>query len=361
LKIVFGYVNLEIGGVDMNENNSNENVNNEVENKVEYVPKSKKSRKGDDGIYVQYRKPSFFSTILLVLIGILIGIVIMLLVYVVKTHKDLDLYKEDVPVVEQPQEENANPMEEEKQIPKIEINLNPDSDFITLLYSKLPMREPIDLVYKSEFVDYNGVSDNYKLLYVLRNIESEVINVNTVSSKLDNKFDIRNFENYLWSIAKIDLYDVNIKYKSLYGADKEVPLIDVETGMAYVYEYVAEDNCFYGHSYPGGGGYGGYTSLKKITNCEVSDDGNEVYIYDSYIVLYGGPSAWKIYNNVEFENPIATDIVEVVDENGSSLFNGKTKEELLNQYLNSSSGKFKHTFKLDSAGNYYWYSSEPIQ
>ena len=124
----------------MNENNSNENVNNEVENKVEYVPKSKKSRKGDDGIYVQYRKPSFFSTILLVLIGILIGIVIMLLVYVVKTHKDLDLYKEDVPVVEQPQEEQQ-PEVDEPVVEEKELDLSMSDYIRTLIKQDLKLND----------------------------------------------------------------------------------------------------------------------------------------------------------------------------------------------------------------------------
>jgi len=55
-------------------------------------------------------------------------------------------------------------------------------------------------------------------------------------------------------------------------------------GKFHLDEYVAEDNCFYGHSYQGGGG-SSFIYKTKISNCDQNDDGSEIYIYDLFISL----------------------------------------------------------------------------
>ena len=97
----------------MDENNSNENIdqenkfqeeNTESENNIEinnttnttkeikntskevkYVEKKdKKTRKGDKEIVVEYRKPSIFTSVLLILIGCMIATIVWLLIYLFK-------------------------------------------------------------------------------------------------------------------------------------------------------------------------------------------------------------------------------------------------------------------------------------
>lgn len=346
----------------MSENNSNEKVNNEVENKVEYVPKSKKSRKGDDGIYVQYRKPSVFSTVLLVLIGVLIGIVIMLLVYVINLNKDVEIYQDNPTNVEQPQEEEK--VEEEKKV----LDLSLDGEFVKSLYNKIPMQlrgiEPYsDAVTKAE-----NIQDNNKLLFVLRELEKEykyqvITDLTDIKPKLDNKMQL--MEDYLTEVQKFEFDVVKAKYKEIFGADKEVPLIDAETTLGYVYEYVPQDNCYYGHSYAGGGG-GYFTHATKVYNCEQNEEGTEVYIYDGFVAFNskynnGMSDGFALYTSSDCTD-IMIDNVEQTYEQVERVvrYNGMTFDEIFEKYWDSVS-KFKHTFKLDSAGNYYWYSSEPVQ
>lgn len=354
----------------MNENNSNEKVNNEVENKVEYVPKSKKSRKGDNGIYVQYRKPSVFSTVLLVLIGILIGIVAMLLVYVVKINNDVDVYKDNPTNVEEPQEEEK--LEDEKKV----LDLSLDGEFVKSLYNKIPMQIRGFEPYSSTKTTMDSIKDNNKLLFTLRTLENEykyqvITDLRDITHKLDNKLDSEYVQNYLEEVKKFEFDIVKAKYKEIFGADKEIPLIDAETTLGYVYEYVPQDNCYYGHSYPGGGG-GSFRYKSEIYNCEQNEDGTEVYIYDNFIafnyldgnslstssdigtaILYG-------LENTYDETIIISELEYTYDETKrEERYNGMTYDELLEKYWENA-GKFKHTYKLDSAGNYYWYSSEKI-
>lgn len=352
----------------MNENNSNENINNEVETKVEYVPKSKKSRKGDDGIYVQYRKPSVFSTILLVLIGILIGIVIMLLVYVVKTNKDLNIYNDNNDtVVEQPQEE-------EKVEDKKELDLALDGEFVKSLYTKIPMQIRGYEPYTSAKTTIEDISDNNKLLFTLRTLEKEykyqvITDLTNIKPLLDNKMDF--MYEYLKEVKKFEFETVKAKYKEIFGADKEVPLIDADTTLGYVYEYVPQDNCYYGHLYQGGGG-GPFEYKNEIYSCEKNETRTEVYLYEKFIVLNRDETTSlsttsDIYisrfygqNQSHDETKIIDNLEYTYDEQTKEeLWNNMTKDELFDKYWESA-GKFKHTYKLDSAGNYYWYSSEQI-
>lgn len=346
----------------MNENNSNENVNNEVENKVEYVPKSKKSRKGDDGIYVQYRKPSFFSTILLVLIGILIGIVIMLLVYVVKTHKDLELYKEDVPVVEQPQEEQQ-PEVDEPVVEEKELDLSIEGEFVKELNSKVIHSFRIyNVAYAPMTKTQNDITPNDKMLFMLEDMRKEKryleMSSSGVISRLERIMD--SYGNNITSVDKFSIEDVEKEYKYLYGEHSQIIKEDIDTNLGYIYEYDNQDDCFYGHSYAGGGG-SSYLYATDIKACSANSDKTEIYL-DVYYVMIDRSDGY-IYPYVV--DPGSKDVSKIGEtkvsyENGAFTYDGQTDSELLNKYKGNGAGEFRHTFKLDSAGNYYWYSCERI-
>ena len=345
-------------------NNVTKNTVKEVtkkEEKIKYVEKKDKNkRKGDREIVVEYRKPSIFTSILLILIGALIATIVLLSFYIYKENKKVDVYDEPQNNVE---ETDNNQKEDEKG--KVKLNLSPNGDFINMLYKKLSKISLTTLVYNNDITNYDTLSDNERLLFIFMNCKPEFKSVDNIKDKLDNKFDYEMYTsngNYSVDMFKID--DVTRAYQSVYGVDKEVPLIDVETHLGYVYEYVAEDNCFYGHSYQGGGG-SSFIYKTKISNCDQNDDGSEIYIYDLFIAASStsyGPEGnkWSIYNDAEQKNVVKSNILEEFID-GESKFENKTKEELLNSYLESNGRKYKHTFRLDSVGNYYWYSSEPVE
>ena len=348
----------------MNENNSNENINKEVENKVEYVPKSKKSRKGDEGIYVQYRKPSIFSTILLVLIGILIGIVIMLLVYVIKINNDVDVNKDDVPVVEQPQEEQQ-PEVDEPVVEEKELDLSIEGEFVKELNSKVIHSLRIfSVAYTPMTKTQNDITPNDKMLFMLEGMRIEKrysqMSASEVISRLEQNRIMDTSGNNITIVDKFSIEDVEKEYKYLYGERSQLIKEDIDTNLGYIYEYDSQDDCFYGHFYAGGGG-SSYLYATDIKACSTNSDKTEIYL-DVYYIMIDRSDGYIYPYTVEPGSKNVSKIgeTEVSYENGAFTYDGQTDAELLNRYKENGAGQFRHTFKLDSTGNYYWYSCERI-
>lgn len=355
----------------MNENNSNENltnenanneqVKNEVENKVEYVPKKKKNRKGDKDIYVQYRKPSIFSTILLVLIGILVGVVAMLLLYVVKINKDVEPYKEELPVVEQPQEEVQKPEDDIPVVEEKELDLSLDGEFVKELQSKIVHDLwSYEVAYCSRLHTINDVTASQKMIFVLRKMqlakEYQEISSDGIIDRLNQQRIYTTMGDKIPTVDKYDMEQLKAKYKAVYGAESEIIKQDIETNLGYVFEYDAQDDCYYGHYYAGGGGFP-FVSLTSAYSCEANADKTEIYLYEYYISACGMDG--KIYSDSTRYNEI--DQATVTLNDSERLYNNVTEDKLIDNYKENKAGKYKHTFKKDSEGNYYWYSCEPVQ
>lgn len=326
-------------------------------------PKQIKDEKRE--VVVHYRKPSVFSCILLILIGVLIATIVFLVIYFFKlNNNDVYIYDDLIDsTIDVPNVDNDEG--------KISLKLSPTDDIVVAAYAKIPTHIRGYEPYYGQLITKDNISDNNKLLFVLRQLQDEskttIINFsqqselfNDIVSKLDNRMTGMTSE-WLGEIIKFDLDTVSQRYKSVFGESQEVPLIDAETSLGFVYEYVPEDNCFYGHSYFGGGG-DTFRYKSQIYECELSEDRKELYIYDNFVAfndVYGTGSytTSALYNDSDCENMIVS--LERTSENGNVLYNGKTYDEIMNEYINQA-GKFKHTFKLDDSGNYYWYSSEQI-
>lgn len=329
--------------------------------KVKYVEKKDKNkRKGDREIVVEYRKPSIFTSILLILIGALIATIILLSIYIVKENKKVEVYDEPQNNVE---EIENNQKDNEKE--KVKLDLSIDGEFVKGIYAKIPLQVRGYEPYNGNKVLANDISDNNKLLFAIRTLQSEykyevITDKDSVKAKLHNKAQY--IPEYT-EIIKFDFNETKARYKSIFGTDKEIPLIDAETTLGYVYEYIPQDNCYYGHSYAGGGG-GDYQDSRKIYKVEQNEDGTEVYIYDYYISFNGTiNNKYGLFSTSE--NSSEKDMITIIGNrewasNGSVVLEGKTLSELLEEYIGNGAGEYKHTYKLDSAGNYYWHSSEKI-
>lgn len=57
----------------------------------------------------------------------------------------------------------------------------------------------------------------------------------------------------------------------------------------------------------------------------------------------------KIYDSSDSQNPIAEETIDADNYNSNYVSNK----------YSSKAPKYKHTFKKNDAGEYYWYSSEP--
>lgn len=316
-------------------------------------------------VVIHYRKPSVFSSILLILIGILIATIVFLIIYFFKiNNNDVKIYSDLI-------NSNIDLSVDNSGGEKITLQLSPTDDIVVSAYNKIPIQIRGYEPYYGQLITKDSISDNNKLLFVLRQLQDEfkttIISVldqkeefDNIMSKLDNRMTGMTSEE-LGTVIKFDLDTVSQRYKSVFGSSQEVPLIDAETTLGYVYEYVPQDNCFYGHKYFGGGGEP-FRYKSQIYECELSEDRKELYIYDNFVAfndIYGSGSYSEsaLYSDSDCENMIVK--LERTNENGTTLYNGKTYDEITNEYINKA-GKFKHTFKLDDSGNYYWYSSEQI-
>lgn len=353
------------------ENITNKEVTN-VKNikNVKYVEKERKnkSRRKDSNVVVQYRKPSIFTSFLLILIGFLLAVIVLSLVYVFVLKDD----KTEMPNDEQIEENN----DEQDKSEEAELDLSIEGEFVKELYAKIPFQGRGYEPYCGGIIKFDDISDNNRLLYVLRKLGNEynykLINgAAGLESKLTKIqwMDINTIQ-----IEKFDFDVVEKEYKSIFGSSKNVPLIIAETGLGYLYDYCAEDNCFYGHPYNGGGG-GEFRPYKVIDSCEANENKTEIYIYDKFMALdFGelssfGPykcSLYKTANTQTFGDKskieeIVSNLEKTYDDNSSeALYNGMTFDGLIEKYKDSAS-KFKHTYKLDEDGNYYWYSSERVE
>ena len=293
-------------------------------------------------VAIEKNKTNTVQKVILVLMAILVIVIICLLVYIF-THLE-----SSEPVNDTTQEISNNEIKEEPTI----LDLKVDGSFSLDLYNKIPIQEAGLEPYYSGTTTMEDISDSQKLLFILKRMEDnkqyEVVPNNGLVTDSSDAADVKKF----------DMLSVEIAYKAVYGSVQNVPRINADTGHGYVYEYSEHGDCFYGHSAPGGSNID-YTYERDIDRVEQNDSGTEVYVYEN--LLFFAPDdahekAYALYKTTDKSNVIIDNIKrDVVD--GTRLYNGMKLDDLFNQY-DGQGGDFKHTFKLDSNGNYYWYSTE---
>lgn len=346
---------------EFNENKRTANV----ESEYKITPKEQ-----NNTIVIQKRKPSILASILLILIGALIATIILLSLYIIKENRKVEVYEEPNTEIK----DNNNEKEKEK----VNLDLSIEGEFVKELYKKIPLQVRGYEPYSGNKVFANSISDNNKLLFTIRTLQSEykyevITDINSIKSKLHNKTEyIPETSNAM----KFDFEEAKTRYKSIFGSNKEIPLIDAETTLGYVYEYVPQDNCYYGHSYSGGGG-GDYQDSRKIYKVQQNENATEVNIYDYYISYNSLSSGYTMvghglfsisgdnFGDFEisednFKNGLIKQVESANWENYQPVIEGKTISQLLEEYIGNGAGEYKHTYKLDNDGNYYWYSSEKI-
>ena len=161
-------------------------------------------------------------------------------------------------------------------------------------------------------------------------------------------------------IKKFELQNVEVAYRTVFGSVKALEPMTVDRGDGYIYEYSQTSQCFYGHTAPGGRTTD-YKYERDIDRVEQATDGSEVYVYENLLFFTNDPNnekSYALYKNTDKKDVIIDNIKrDIVD--GKTLFNGMELDALFDQY-DGQGGNFKHTFKRDENGNYFWYSTEYI-
>lgn len=336
----------------MKDNNSKEIQENEAKTEV--------TRSSDTRYIVQRRKPSVFLSIILVLIGAIATAVIMLIFF---GDKIISSNEENNTQIEEQAPENKE--EEKKEEEKTEIkdpDLNIDGEFVKSLYEKIPIQyfcQSLYSYYKTTEADMTG---NQKMLFILNNMrENNQYKKKSVEGIIDRLDRTLGVDGYINEVDVFNVEEVEDFFKSVFGSKQNIVKEDIETHLGYVYEYDKQDDCFYGHGYAGGGGFGFYQN-HMIDSVEKSEDNKEIYIYEYYIkvareyVRAQDSGITKVYTYSENSNYIGE-----IEESPESFYFDETKQkELFEKYKNNGLIKFKHTFRLDDNGNYYWYCCESL-
>ncbi len=327
----------------MEENKSNET---EQQNDKEKLLQNQRNSKNK-------RRPSILISIILVIFGALIGSGIFFLCFKDKIlTSNLDNVKfEEMVEPEQNNEENNN-VQEQVKVPEIDLNIN--GDFIKSLYKKVPVNYLVQAIYDDNLTAQVDLTQKEKMLFVLDNMrenkEYEEMDFEDVFEKSSMTYDIS-------KVQKYTIADVEKNYKSVFGSDREIDKFNYLT-VGYIYGYDEQDDCFYGYTYPGGGG-NSFVYRTVLDSAEKNNDGTEIYLYDYYIkakenYTENSNRKYEIYTYSTSGSSIGT------EEDRPYSYDYYIYDNVFNKYKGNGLVKFKHTFKLDDTGNYYWYSCMPV-
>lgn len=258
---------------------------------------------------------------------------------------------------------NTSEPEEEPEEPKdesLETSLSVNSSEVKQLYDYiLKVNEnQEELTYRSETVTLEDLNDQLKIMTVFKNLsEDDADNTKQVTDEYG-----QTTKHVYYSKETVDK-----KAKSIFGDDVTIKHQSSETLLAHAIDY--KDGQYDCYEYQGGGDYPWSMSCSKIESAEQKD--NEIYIYDKYVHITSTDdesSTYDIYDSSDKTQKIAEgvkyyklsyneDLDSIDDREKAAELTMKNAEEVTNNKIKT----FKHTFKKGSDGNYYWYSTEPVE
>lgn len=207
------------------------------------------------------------------------------------------------------QNTSKNNFEQDTLIPKLE-TLDISSDLVQKLYNYILKKSDYEenLVYLDKKVTNETIDNKLKLMTVFTNLEYSDIYETTTENEYGMSITHTLFKNE--SVEK--------KAKEIFG-----PSVSIvhESCPIYFSEAIDYKNGIYDcYSYQGGGITPWESSSFELKKAEQQE--NEIYIYDTYTHVH---------------------------------------EDLENmEKTTTNKGFYKHTFKKNSDGSYYWYCTEPI-
>lgn len=222
------------------------------------------------------------------------------------------------------------------------------------------------LVYQENKVTYNNIDNQLKLLTIFDNLdENQAQKVKTDDYTCVVEDDGNSYK-YLYTKETVEA-----KAKEIFG--KNATVVHENCSPYDSYSRIYEDGIYTCFSYAGGGDVPWSSSRNILLKAET--DGNNIYLYDTYIHLV---SVDNIINGVNhygtFDIYATSDrkvsIAEKVDLEKNGVYEGtenlsgdaydsKYISNLLN-IIDNKNKTFKHTFSKDSNGNYYWVSTEIV-
>lgn len=211
-----------------------------------------------------------------------------------------------------------------------------------------------ELVYRNTKVTEKDLNNQLKLATIFQNItKNDASNIKYIT-------DNYGFTTEHIYYNKSTIENIN---KKIFGDSSSIIHESCENLLAQAKEYKnGEYDCY---DIQGGGDFPWSWSCFEIISAEQSE--NEIYIYDNYVHIYENNISgisFTIYSSSDKNSIIATN-VKFDDflknaELSSGDYSFKTIINNLKQITNNKIKTFKHTFKKNTNGTYYWYSTEPI-
>lgn len=234
--------------------------------------------------------------------------------------------------------------------------LNINSNEVTQLYKYIMKvnSSQEELVYRNTKVTEKDLNNQLKLATIFENItRNDASNIKNVTDSYGYTTEhIYYSKNTIETIAK-----------KIFGNNTSIKHETYEGLLAQAKEYKnGEYDCY---EFQGGGGYPWLLSCSELISAE--QNGDEIYIYDKYVHIYENDlssDTCTIYDSSDKSNIIAKNIDSNTflknAESNSGEYSSKVIIDNINNITNNKVKTFKHTFKKNNNGSYYWYSTEPI-
>ena len=237
-------------------------------------------------------------------------------------------------------------------------NLDINSESVQMLYKYvLKDNECIEeIAYQNQKVTSDNLDNKVKLLTVFENLDDEE------ADRMDKtKFESELEDiNYYFSKEKIEE-----KAKMIFGTNVS---IKHETLPELFATRIAYNNGEYIKTYfQGGGAFLWDSSQQYLIKAE--KQGNEICLYDKYVHIYRDENNEEI-NDVYNASDKKVKLASKMNFETSGIYSGlsrlseneRSKKfiENIEKAINKKVNTFKHTFKQNADGKYYWYSTEPI-
>lgn len=305
------------------------------------------------------------ALLLVLIIGLIITVMI-LAIYIIQMKNDKKEEPENsiAKINNEPDGSNVEDNDNiEQEIQALDINSNLVQD---LLYPKIMVDGTEYYLtdgksfYKNSKVDYSSLSNVEKIVVILNNTKDlkEVIGTNEKIDilKKTKMFGNRSDEELrelirLENVGRIVAYEnVGEVAQRCFENINDIEWESYDNGVGTTYEYV--DGNYYMIGYEGGGLGSTTIGYSRLEKAEQNED--YIYLYDKF--LWQESLDYLVYDGT----------VKIYDSSDETNLIGEENEFLPKEDLNKRMDKYydklntyKHTFKKDSNGNYYWISTEP--
>lgn len=232
-----------------------------------------------------------------------------------------------------------------------EISLNNHIVQRLYTYNQINKKEKLDHgFYQERMMNQADLTDQEKLSIVYRYIDPMKSNSNITSCEqingykelyhicLNNPEMLIGKSDYHIEFYSIDMPLLITTYRHIFGSSQELPKTTGMVASERQCEYSETTKEYLCYSIPAGYGYE-YKEATKLV--KAIKDQNKIELYD-YIIFYKDDKNSQeigVYKDINLTHIIGKEYNESLIEQGQL---------------------YKHTYRQDSTGNYYWYSSEPI-